>query len=244
MSIWKGFNLMAVWLIKSESWGIASQNRVCLLLSLPVSRILTSLGSFRPHPLSTPHPPPPQKKNTQKTHKKEKQGNNNNKHQQLIKLYKCKISRVLWWSPVHSFPIPCPLSPYVVKACNKQIKHINQVSWSWADHTSAAPNRGLASLVGHTPVNLTDSMERMLVEINSGNGSFAALYSTIFHAPGFHQSFRHLFESRNSPTTSTPYYSPCLQERGAPEKLSLALMLHMNVLHMIEKLAYRNNRRL
>ena len=137
MSIWKGFNLIAVWLIKSESWGIASQNRVCLLLSLAFSHP----WDHSDHIPYLPPPPPPKKK--KHTHTKNTRQQWQQQQQQLIKLYKCKISRVLWWSPVHSFPIPHPLSLYVVKACNKQIKHNNQVSWSWAEHTSAAPTQGL-----------------------------------------------------------------------------------------------------
>ena len=97
----------------------------------------------------------------------------------------------------------------------------------------------------HIPVNMGDSMEvNVSGEKPTGNGTFAVLFCAIFHMPSFHKSFQVLrdFHCLFRPETvqlpasyilSAMFAGAC----GLPEKQSLALVQHSNILHMIVKLA-------
>ena len=98
----------------------------------------------------------------------------------------------------------------------------------------------------HAPVNMADSME----EMNEGGEKRRKWHSrnvrsTVLHYISYAtfsqvlevlRDFHRLFGSRNSPTTgilSAMFTGAC----GTPEKISLALVPHSNVLRMIVKLA-------
>ena len=80
---------------------------------------------------------------------------------------------------------------------------------------------------------------------NTGNGTFAVLYSAIFRTPSYRKSLKFFgtdIASLYPETVQLPAFSilsamftgAC----GPPEKLSLALVSRANVLRMIVKLAY------
>ena len=91
---------------------------------------------------------------------------------------------------------------------------------------------------------MADSMEEVNVATrNAGNGMFAALHCAIFCMPSFHKYLKFFW-------TSTAYFDPETVQLpaffilsimftgvcGLPEKLSLALVLHSNVMRMNVKL--------
>ena len=84
----------------------------------------------------------------------------------------------------------------------------------------------------------------MSVETNAGNGTFAALYCA-FRMPSFCKSLQFFgtsIASLDPETVKLPVF--CILsamftgECGLPEKLNLALVPCLNVLHVIVKLAY------
>ena len=101
----------------------------------------------------------------------------------------------------------------------------------------------------HTPANMAYPWKKwMKVEKNRGNGilqTSAQLYCAIFQTPHFHKSlkfFRTSIASLDPETVKLPAFSILsamfTEVCGPPEKLSLTLVSHSNVLRTIVKLAY------
>ena len=79
----------------------------------------------------------------------------------------------------------------------------------------------------------------------AGNGTFAVLYCAIFRTPRFRKSLKFFgtsIASLDPETVQLPAFSILSAMftggRGPPEKISLPLVLRLNVLRMIVKLAY------